>query len=226
MPVNTILGLFAKSPLKPMQKHIDKVHDCCSQLLPFFRAIEAGDWNTAEQHQLAIVQLEREADQLKRGIRLRLPRGLFMPLARTDLLELLSQQDKIANRAKDIAGLMLGRKLAIPAGLGDDFNAYISRCLDATALATQAIGELDDLLETGFRGRELELVEQMVQKLDEIEDETDRLQVQLRQKLYAQEAHMNPIDAMFLYKVLDHIGDLADQADRVGTRLELMLARN
>lgn len=27
---------------------------------------------------------------------------------------------------------------------------------------------------------------------------------------------MNPIDAIFLYKVLDQIGDLADQADRVG----------
>ena len=67
MPVNTILGLFAKSPLKPMQKHIDKVHDCCSQLLPFFRAIEAGDWNTAEQHQLAIVQLEREVRELRKA---------------------------------------------------------------------------------------------------------------------------------------------------------------
>ena len=28
------------------------------------------------------------------------------------------------------------------------------------------------------------------------------------------------------YKVLEKIGDLADQADRVGARLELMLARN
>ncbi|MBP6166051.1 MAG: phosphate transport regulator, partial [Aeromonas sp.] len=25
MPVNTILGLFAKSPIKPLQKHIVKV---------------------------------------------------------------------------------------------------------------------------------------------------------------------------------------------------------
>ncbi|MGL4793017.1 MAG: TIGR00153 family protein, partial [Aeromonas jandaei] len=28
MPVNTILGLFAKSPIKPLQKHIVKVHQC------------------------------------------------------------------------------------------------------------------------------------------------------------------------------------------------------
>lgn len=226
MPVNTILGLFAKSPLTPLQEHIRKVHECCSSLRPFFRAVEAGDWSSAAQQQQVIAHLEREADQLKRDIRLKLPRGLFMPVARTDLLELLSQQDKIANRAKDIAGLMLGRRLVLPAGLGDDFDAYLSRCLDATALASQAIGELDDLLETGFRGKELELVEQMVHQLDDIEDDTDRLQVELRQKLYAREAQMNPIDAIFLYKVLDQIGDLADQADRVGARLELMLARS
>ena len=35
----------------------------------------------------------------------------------------------------------------------------IKRCLDATELAVKAIGELDELLETGFRGRELQLVE-------------------------------------------------------------------
>lgn len=225
MPVNTILGLFAKSPIKPLQKHMATVHNCCSHLMPFIKAIQAGDWQSAELHQAQISQLERYADQLKREIRLRLPRGLFMPLARTDLLELLTQQDKIADRAKDIAGLMLGRKLAMPADLAPDFMAYLQRCLDATALATQAIGELDDLLETGFRGRELELVEQMVRQLDEIEDDTDRLQVSLRQQLYLRESELGAIDALFLYKILETIGDLADQADRVGSRLELMLAR-
>lgn len=226
MPVNTILGLFAKSPIKPLQKHIGKVHDCCSKLRPFFEAVQAGDWAQANEYQEQINQLERRADELKREIRLKLPRGLFMPLARTDLLELLTQQDKIANRAKDIAGLMIGRQLMFPAELNADLLAYVDRCLDATELAAKAINEMDDLLECGFRGREVELVEQMVHQLDDIEDDTDRLQVTLRQKLYAREASLNPIDAMFLYKVLETIGDLADQADRVGARLELMLARS
>lgn len=226
MPVNTILGLFAKSPLKPLQKHMDRVHDCCCHLLPFIDAVMDGDWEQAGLCHQQIDALEREADQLKRGIRLRLPQGLFMPLPRTDMLELLSQQDKIANRAKDVAGLLLGRQLRFPAEMKDDLQAYIRRSLDATALARDAIAELDDLLETGFRGRELALVEQMIQRLDEIEDDTDHLQVRLRQRLYTLEAQLNPIDVMFLYKVLETIGDLADQADRVGARLEVMLARS
>lgn len=226
MPVNTILGLFAKSPIKPLQKHIAKVHTCCEQLVPFFDAVAEGKWEEAAQIRSRISQLEKEADVLKREIRLKLPRGLFMPVARTDLLELLTQQDKIANRAKDISGRMLGRNMEFPPEMRADFMAYLKRCIDATAQAEKAIDELDELLETGFKGREVELVAEMIHQLDLIEDDTDTMQIGLRQKLQSVEQQYNPIDVMFLYKILEWVGDLADQAERVGARLELMLARS
>jgi len=178
----------------------------------------------AEKIRQQIAQLEKEADILKREIRLKLPRGLFLPVARTDLLELLTQQDKIANRAKDISGRMLGRKMEFPTEMRADFMAYLKRCIDATAQAEKAIGELDELLETGFKGREVEM--EMIHQLDLIEDDTDTMQIGLRQQLQAVEHNYNPIDVMFLYKILEWVGDLADQAERVGARLELMLARS
>ncbi|MGL5285777.1 MAG: TIGR00153 family protein [Aeromonas sp.] len=226
MPVNTILGLFAKSPIKPLHKHIAKVHLCCEQLVPFFDAVAEGRWEDAMRIRATIAQLEKEADVLKREIRLKLPNGLFMPVARTDLLELLTQQDKIANRAKDISGRMLGRHMEFPPEMRADFMAYLKRCIDATAQAEKAINELDDLLETGFKGREVEVVAEMIHQLDLIEDDTDAMQIGLRQQLQAVEKEYNPIDVMFLYKILEWIGDLADQAERVGARLELMLARS
>ena len=39
MAMNNILGLFAHSPLKPLQKHSSKVTECCELLIPFFEAI-------------------------------------------------------------------------------------------------------------------------------------------------------------------------------------------
>ncbi|MGL6122545.1 MAG: DUF47 family protein, partial [Shewanella sp.] len=41
----------------------------------------------------------------------------------------------------------------------------------------------------------------------------------------AMESELNPIDVMFLYKTIEWVGGLADLAERVGSRLELMLAR-
>lgn len=226
MPVNTILGLFAKSPLKPLQEHASRVHECCSQLVPFFAATAQQQWDQAQHRREQIANLEKQADTLKREIRLKLPRGLFLPVDRGDMLELVTQQDRLANRAKDIAGRVIGRRLQIPASMQADFMIYLQRCLDATALSSKVIHEMDELLETGFRGREAALVEQMVMELDHIEDDTDQQQILLRQALLSIEHQLNPVDILFLYQIIEWVGGLADKALRVGSRLELMLARN
>jgi predicted phosphate transport protein (TIGR00153 family) len=225
MARNSILGVFAKSPIKPLEKHIRLVTKCCNQLIPFFAACTEKDWSTAAKVRRKLSKLEQDADDLKRQLRLELPGGLFMPVDRADLLELLTQQDKIANRAKDIAGRVLGRKLEIPESLQEEFLVYLTRCIDATEKAADAINELDDLLETGFRGREVGLVANMIQQLDEIEDDTDGMQITLRKGLLAIEDDLKPVDVMFLYQIIDWVGDLADLAERVGARLEILLAR-
>ena len=225
MPTNAFLGVFAKSPIKPMEDHIKKVHQASKALIPFFNHVFKEEWVRAEVIRLEIRTLEREADDMKRDIRLQLPRGLFMPVERTDLLELVTQQDKIANKAKDIAGRVIGRKMTIPKEIQVNFLAYVTRCVDATKQASNAINELDELLETGFKGREVTLVEKMLVELDAIEQDTDDMQIIIRRKLRAVEDGLNPVDVMFLYKIIEWVGELADIAERVGSRLELMLAR-
>lgn len=226
MAMNNILGLFAHSPLKPLQKHSDKVTECCDLLIPFFQHTFLKQWDDAEKTRLDICQCEREADSLKREIRLKLPRGLFLPIDRTDLLELVTQQDKLANYAKDIAGRMIGRQFGIPEEMQEEFLHYVQRSLDSIHQAHLVIEEMDKLLETGFKGRELKLVNHMIQELDSIEDDTDQMQIKLRKMLYTIESRYNPIDVMFLYKIIEWVGVLADQAQRVGSRIELMLARS
>jgi predicted phosphate transport protein (TIGR00153 family) len=224
MPINSFLGVFAKSPLKPLEDHINLVHDCSQGLLPFFEAVYANDWKTAQEQQHNISMLEKQADVIKRELRTSLPGGIFMPIQRQDVLDLLTQQDKIANKAKDISGRILGRQLTIPVEIQAPFLEYLKRCLDATNQAKKVINELDDLLEAGFKGRELRLVEDMIERLDVIEDDTDRLQVGLRRGLLALEKNLNPVDIMFLYSIIEWVGELADISERVGSRLELMLA--
>ena len=142
---NHFLAVFAKSPIKPLEEHIKKVFDASLLLLPFFDAVFLKDWEQAAEVRKALVALEKDADKLKRDIRVHLPRGLFLPVDRTDLLELVSQQDKIANKAKDITGRVLGRELEIPAPIQVEFKAYLQRCIDAVELACEAINELDEL---------------------------------------------------------------------------------
>lgn len=225
MPTNPFVSLFGRSPIGPMQQHMAKAHECAAQLVPFFQAVIAEDWERVEQLQKDMARMENEADKLKKDVRQHLPKSLFLPVPRSDLLDLLSVQDKIPNRAKDIAGLMLGRQMRIPQPLQAPMLSYVSRCVEASAQALKALKELDSLLETGFGGREVALVEKMVEELEEIERDTDRMQISIRRELYALEKELPPVDVMFMYKIIEWIGDVADRAERVGNRLEQLLAR-
>ncbi|WP_455221441.1 TIGR00153 family protein [Kaarinaea lacus] len=225
MAPSMISNLFGRSPIKPLQNHMHAAHQCVTQLIPFFDAVLANDWDRVSELQKEISTLENKADELKRDLRLQLPNSLLMPVSRRDLLEVLAMQDKIANKAKDIAGLITGRKMAFPEAIADTLKQYIQRSVDASAQARKAIDEFDELVETGFSGREVKVVETMINDLDDIEGDTDRIQVKIRAEIFNLEKELPPIDVIFMYKIIDWIGELADRAQRVGSRLELMLAR-
>ncbi len=223
--MNPILDLFAASPMKPMQTHMEKVQECVSILPEFFDAVFSENWDEMLVLQKKIRTIENEADEMKKTLRLNLPRGLFMPVARIDLLNLLSSQDKIANKAKDIAGLITGRKMIFPLTIRDDLKAYLARSLDAAVQAGKAIKQLDELLESGFKGREVTIVEEMIDELDKIENDADVLQIKMRRKLFDLEESLPAVNVIFFYKVIDWVGDIADMSQQVGSRLELLLAR-
>jgi len=65
----------------------------------------------------------------------------------------------------------------------------------------------------------------MISELHKIESETDQIQVALRADLYAIERGLPPVDVMFIYKIFEWTGDLADAALSTGNRLQLMLAK-
>lgn len=226
MPLaTTFSNLFGRSPIRPMQEHMAAAVNAAAELVPFFAAVIADDWAEAEKVQQQINDLEHQADDIKQEIRLRLPNSLFLPVPRTDLLELLTMQDRIANRAKDIAGIMLGRKMNIPTEMHSQTIEYVQSGVRTAQQALTAINELEGLLEAGFSGRELKVVEQMIQDLDKLEEHADDLEITMRSALFGLEDNMPAVDVMFLYKVIDWIGDISNHAHDVGGRLQLLLAR-
>ncbi len=220
-----LFRMFGRSPVGPLQQHMERASACVSQLVPFFEAVIQQDHGQMQVLQESIVTLENEADELKRELRLQLPKGMFLPVDRRDLLEVITMQDYMANKAKDIAGLMLGRRMTIPKPLNKKMMKYVRRSVDAALQARKVINEFDELLETGFRGQEAKLVTRLIKGLNKIENDTDVLQVEIRSMLFEIEKDLPPVDVMFLYQIIQWIGDVADLAQRVGSRLQLMLAK-
>jgi predicted phosphate transport protein (TIGR00153 family) len=221
---NMLANIFGSSPVQPLEKHIEIAFRCAKQLKPLFEAVIAEDWDKALAARAEIEALEHEADNVKKEIRLNMPKSLFMPVPREDLLELLLVQDKIANRTRDVSGVIIGRRMRIPKPIAAMFVEFVERNVDAAKQARKSVRELDELFTAGFRGAEVALVADMIEKLDRIETETDEQQTALRAALFEIEKSLDPIDAIFLYDVISLTGEIADMAERVGRRLELLLS--
>ena len=71
----------------------------------------------------------------------------------------------------------------------------------------------------------MKVVEKMIEELDTLEYEADQLQVTIRAELFTIERDLPPVDVMFLYKVIELIGELSDKSQKVGSRLQVIIAR-
>ena len=222
---NPILSLFGHSPIKPLQNHMHTVLQCVELLVPFFQAVIKEEWEAVEATYNSIAQFEGQADDQKQDIRLHLPKSLFMPINRSDLIQLLSKQDKICNTAKDIAGIMLGRKQVVPKKIATDMTAYVKSAVAVAVEAKVVIDELDELIGSGFGGREIDRINRCITKLEKAEDKNDKRQITLRAKLHEIEAELPPVDAMFMYKTIEAIGNLADRAQSAGEQIQVIIAR-
>ncbi len=222
---SSITSMFAGSPVKPLQKHMEKACACAALLPDFFAAISANDFKSAKSIQESIASMESEADDIKIHLRMHLPNSLFMPMPREQVLDIVRLQDKIANISEDIAGTMIGRKMQVPDPLVDAFSAFIERSVATANQAKTAINELDELIEAGFRGRQLDVIDGMIETLEQLESKTDKMEKKLRKAMFEIEQEYPPLDMMFLYRMINWIGKLADVSHQVGGRIQLLMAR-
>lgn len=226
MATRSPLGnLFGRSPIGPIQEHMQIAEEAAQFLPQLIQASIDDDWERAAHIHAEIISSEREADKLKRSVRRHLPKSLFLPVPRSDLLELVALQDAVANTAKDIGVLMIGRKMRFPAKIEKYVIEFTAACVATVNQALLAIQELDELLEVGFTGREVKRVEAMLKELDKLEGRTDKLAVNLRGRLFKLEADLPPVDVMFYYRVLALLSGIADAAERVGDRLQIVMAK-
>ncbi len=222
---NPLAGLLKRSPFKGMQEHMRVVLRCVRNVPPLLEAQCVGDKEAVKAVKEEIFAREAEADTIKNELRVHLPRSLFMPVDRRDLLEILDVQDSIADTAQDIAGLLMERPMEVPTPLQEPLCALARRCLDTCEHFGKIIEELDELLATGFRGREATEVENMLNELNQIEDDTDDMELELTRTLFEHEEEMNPVSVILWYRLIEWIGDLADYAEKAGDRLRLLTAR-
>lgn len=219
----TIVSLFGRSPFAPLQAHMEKVASCVYILPELFRALENKEYAHVEQIAESISELEHLADLAKNDIRNHLPRSLLLAIDRTQLLEILSIQDSIADMAEDAAVLLTIKQLAITPNFSEPFWLFLNKNLEAFRAASFVIKEIHELLETSFGGKEAEKVNDMIEEVCFKEHEADVLQKKLLQAFFTGEEEL-PYSALHLWqKIFESIAAISDQSEKLAHRVRMTL---
>lgn len=223
--MRTIANLFGKSPFVPLQSHMRKVSECIDGLGELFLIFVNEDFDSIGEIARKISKTEHEADLVKNDIRNHLPRGLFLPVDRGKLLEIISTQDEIADTAENVAVLCSLKRLPVPAAVKVVFLEFCSKSTECFQLSRAVIEQLDELLESGFGGVEAEKVRELVHAVAVKEHEVDLCQRELLRIMFDSEDVLNYAEFHLWLRILSEISTISDLsenlADKVRTTLEI-----
>jgi len=217
--------VIRKSPFGPIKVHMEVSTRSVEELIQFIQYVIKKDWTGATQSRKNISELENKADELKAETRSLLPKSIFFAVPREDILDLIRLADDIPNTVKDISGLMIGRQMQIPEVIHKSFSNFLNEALEITLAAGEAVDYFDELFQFSFGGKAAEKMETLIKKLDILENTNDQTEITLRGELFKIEKDLPPVDIMFLYDVINKIGELSDRAEQVGHRISLIASR-
>lgn len=223
--MRSILGLFGKSPFGPLSDHTERVHETVKLLRPLFEAFLAQDWAGTNEVYQRISKLEHKADVLKNEIRDHLPKSMFLPVDRGDVLLFLKEQDGIADRAEDVAVLLTMRRTPAPAGMQENVLEFVDMIVETSAAWFRCSRELTTLQEASFTGPEVDRTMERVRAISDMEWEADKKQAALSQQLFEHEEELGAVSVFFWMNIFRVLGAVANHAENTADLLRLMLAR-
>ena len=225
MMVRSILGLFAESPFGPLRELGVKVRACTAAVPELFEVFFEGDYEAVHAKAEEISHLEHEADVAKDKVRDKLPKTIFLPVDRRDLLDVIAILDAVADSAEDVAILFTLRKMEPHEELVAPLKKLLRRVMAVVDQTVAVLEQLDVLVEAGFEGPEAVRLKEMIDELNRLEHEADIVQDDLARKLFALEDEIKPGSLFLWNKILNKVGDIANTAEKMGNRLRLFIAQ-
>lgn len=219
----TILSLFGRSPFAPLQSHMESVGYCVHCLPDLFQALENKDYKLVDEIAEKISRLEHDADLIKNDIRNHLPKSLFLPIDRGNLLEILTIQDRIADKVEDTAVLMTLKPLELLPIFKEEFKLFLNKNIETFDEAKLIIKELHELVESSFGGIEAEKVRSMVDEVAFKEHEVDLIQRQLLKSLFKAEDQLTYITFHQWQRLFESIASISNLSENLAYRIRMTL---
>lgn len=221
--MQTLARLFGQSPFAPLQAHLEVVAFCVRQMLPMFLALRDGQYELVHTIAKSISDKEYQADCIKNDMRNHLPVGLFMPISRAGMLEIISIQDSIADVSEDVAILLTVRKLHFYREFEETFLRFLHRNIETFDLTMTVIQEFNKLLESSFGGRKADKARLLVGRVAKAEHECDCIQRELMQILFSDEFVIPEKEFYLWLQIIKRVAGISDSSEKLAYRINMTL---
>lgn len=172
-----------------------------------------------------VSRLEYEADQKKQKIRRELPRSdLLMPVARSDLLSLLWNQDEIADNSQDVAELlpMLELKTDLPVQYSealDQLGEILKTSVEEYGELIRTAGEVIKGTNSGSDTQETVLGS--IETINELEHRADQITRKAIKSVYSEDS-LEDIEKYHLIQVVLKINNTMDHVENACNFIRIM----
>jgi predicted phosphate transport protein (TIGR00153 family) len=220
-----ILKLFAKSPFGLLVKHAAQVQETVQLLRPLVEIFLAGDRDRLRKIHDEICKKEHQADETKNAVRDHMPKSVFLPVNRGDILNYVKEQDGIADAVEDLAVILKMRQPKRVPAIEPKLMELVDQVVKAADVLFAAAREVANVAATSFAGPEVDKVLKRVAEVNHAEWEADKLQAEFSALVFEHESDIDPISVFQWMHIVEVLGDVADHAENTGDMLRMMLAR-
>jgi predicted phosphate transport protein (TIGR00153 family) len=216
-------SMFMTSPFEGLQEHAEKVKECA---WAFQQAIEchlADKCQTFEEFRQEVIQLEREADAIKRRIRGHIPKGTLMPVYNFLLFRYLREQDQVIDAVEDALDWISFRsEPGIPAELEKEFVILADAVIDPIEELSKMVAEARKYFKN-YSEEQRVIIKNIIRTLRQQEHEADKAEDAVKQKVL--NMNIDAVTVFHMVRLAEIIGSIADYAENAGDMMRAMIAR-
>jgi uncharacterized protein len=216
-------NMFMTSPFEGLQEHAEKVKECSWAFQQAIECFFSPGCKTFEEFRDEVTQLESEADAIKRRIRGHIPKRTMTPVSTFLIFRYLKQQDGVLDAVEDTLDWISYRSEAkIPAELEKDFTLLVNAVIDPIEKLVSMVTEARKYFKS-YSEKQRIVVKNIIQILHQEEREVDKFEETIKRKVFSLE--IDAVTIMYLVRLAEIIGSIADHAQNTGDMMSAMLSK-
>jgi uncharacterized protein len=219
VPILSAIG--SRSPFEDLVKHAFKVSECIQLWKQAVSAYLEKKYDIFERLSEEVQKLEHEADLIKGKISAHLPKGIYMPVYKSDFMMCLKEQDSILDFAEDTV-IWLGFKKVDMAFIKDGMLEHTQKIAETVQTLEKVALGIKDFF-AGLRKKNREEMKQLIKEVHRLEWESDRIEKKLTKQVFNSDKDF--LSIYFIIKAINLTAAIANHAENAGDRIRAMIAK-